>query len=108
LDAAIHVVAHRHPEAAASADDETLKQRWTFSGRAPATIAAERLGALAQTTEVVLVLVPSDVAFVGVRDQDLPVLLGSLLAAHASSGRRSSPGSTEHEGARIARVVKDA
>ena len=30
LDATVHVVTHRHPESAASADDETLKQRRPF------------------------------------------------------------------------------
>ena len=76
LDAAAGVVAHRHPASAAPADGQALQQRGSFAGGAGGAVVAVRGGVAQQQLLVGLVLVPADVAGVGVADQRDPLLAG--------------------------------
>ena len=88
FDAAAGVVAHRHPASAAPADGQALQQRGSFAGGAGGAIGAVRGGIAQQQLLVGLVLVPAEVAGVGVADQRDPLLARhELVALLAVAGR---------------------
>ena len=80
FDAAAGVVAHGHPASAAPADGQALQQRGALAGRAGGAVVAVRGGVGQQQLLVGLVLVPADVAGVGVGDQRDPLLAGHGLS----------------------------
>ena len=92
FDAAAGVVAHRHPAPAAPADRQALQQRGAFAGGAGGAIGAVRGGIAQQQLLVGLVLVPADVAGVGVADQRDPLLARHELVASSCRWRRGVRG----------------
>jgi L-aminopeptidase/D-esterase-like protein len=101
LDAAIHalvvgdlhtaagVVAHRHAPSAAPADGQALQQRGALAGGTGGAVLAVRGGVGQQQFRVGFVLVPAQVAGVGVGDQRRIRRGGRLWSAVDDSEQRS-------------------
>ncbi len=70
------VVAHCHSVAAASADDQPLKQRRSFPWGTVATILSMRLAIGTQLGEIGFIVFPTDVASMHLSNEKLPLLLG--------------------------------
>jgi hypothetical protein len=94
-----------HAVPAATADRESLEEGWTFAGWTPAILTVGT-GVLAQALDVLLVLHPRDIAFVDVRDQDLPLLLRKHLDPDPAVRLPSCPAPAVGEGPRVTGIVQ--
>ena len=108
LDAAAGVVAHRHPAPAAPADGQALQQRGALAGGAGGAVVAVRGGVAQQQLLVGLVLVPADVAGVGVGDQRDPLLAGQGVEGLLAVGGEAFAAAAVGERAGVAGVVQGA
>ena len=104
--AAALVIAHGHPFPAATADDQSLQQGGAFRA-GPAARRRRGLGVLGEGAEVLLELLPGDVAGMGVRDQHDPLLTGHVWRVTVRRSRpAASRSSAVDERAGVARVVQ--
>ena len=71
-----HAVAHRHAVTAPAADDDPLQQGHAFTGGAASPVRTYAPGALEQCRLIGFKLFPGDVARVGIRQKDRPLLAG--------------------------------
>ena len=104
---ATHGVAHVHPIAAASAQQEPLQQGGPFARGTLSAIVPVRLGILEQSLLVGLILRPRDVPRVRTRDQTDPLVRCHEFHGGVAIGEPTLFASSPHEGARIARIVQD-
>ena len=112
-----HVVAHQlsvplmipqcHPPAAHAADNQALEQGWTLTGRTFSPVVSMCLSASPQRAKIFLVLLPTDISGMGIRDQRMPVFLPLLFIAIAPIGSLTGTGSSEDEGSSITGIAQD-
>ena len=102
------MVAHRHPAPAAPADGQALQQGGSFPGGAGGAVGAVRGGVAQQQFLVGFVLVPADVAGVGVGDQRDPLLAGQGVEGLLAVGAEAFAAATVGECAGVAGVVQGA
>ena len=102
------VVADRHASPTPTAHRQTLEERRPFSRWTMPPIGAAGLRIVVQTTEVLLVLGPGDVARVRVADQRMPLLARELHTPLGAMRRSARLGLSKDESAGIARVLERA
>ncbi len=100
------MVAYRHPVATASADHQSLKQRWSFSWRAVATIFSMRLAIGAQLGQIGFIVLPAQVSSMHLPHEKQPLLLGKGVDVERAIRMLAGMGASEAEGSRIARVAQ--
>jgi hypothetical protein len=102
------VIADGHASSAASADHESLQQRWAFAGGSGGAVGAVRIGVCCQQLLVVLELFPGQIAGVRVVDQAGPLLAWELSGGGAPVRSLARPALSIDERAGIAGVVQGA
>ncbi len=107
LSAGTHRVAHAHPIATASAQQQSLQQGRPFAGWALPAIVPVSLRILEQSLLVGLVLLPRDVPRMCTRDQTDPTVRGHEFDRGAAIREPTAFAPSPHEGPRIARVMQD-
>src|SRR5713101_7870682 len=100
------MVAHRHPVAAASADHQSLKQRWSFPWGAVATILSMRPAIGTQLGEIGFIVLPAQVASMHLSHEKQPLLLGKGFDVQRAIRMLDGMGPSEAEGSRIARIAQ--
>src|SRR6266699_3725502 len=80
------MIAHRHPLATASANDDPLQQGWSFTWGAVATIFSVGSTIFSQLAQVGFVLFPADVTRMGLSDEKRPLLLAEHCGPKAPNG----------------------
>jgi len=108
FDAAAGVVAHRHPASTAPADGQALQQRGALAGGPGGAVGAVRGGVAQQQPLVGFVLIPADIAGVGVADQRDPFLAGHQLVALLAVAGQAFAAAAVGERAGVAGVVQGA
>ena len=101
------VIAEAHPSAADAADHQALEQGRTLAGRALPAVLSCCLGAGVQRSQVVLILLPTDVPRMGVGDQGVPIFLRHRPDPGLPIGSLEDLHSTKDEGAGITRITQD-
>src|SRR5258708_22127702 len=101
------MIADGHAIATLSTDDQSLQQGWPFSRRAMTAIPSERLTVLTQLLAIGFIVVPADVAHMGVLEEKWPFFLGDGLDAEPAIQPFTAVGPSVAERPSIARIPHD-
>src|SRR5262249_39811671 len=99
------VIPDRHSAPAHSAHHQTLKQGRPFPGWTAAPVSTITLSTLAQPPDVVLILFPGNVTWVGVPQQNQPFVLRQTLNRNTPIDRFMAPGPAKNKGSGIAWIM---
>ena len=95
------VVSHGHFPTTIRADDEALEQGRPLSGRPASSILTPGLSVALKLANVFLESLESDVSFVGVRDENLPLISWEFLRVEAPVLIEDASGASEGIGSGV-------
>ncbi len=100
------MIAHGHPLTTTSADDQPLKQGWPFARGTVAAIFAVGGAILSQLAQVRFILLPADVARMGLLQEKRPLLLWDRLDGERAVSTFAGVGASIAEGASVAGIAQ--